>query len=290
MMPNLDFIPDFNPFVAGAIRAGIIAIIALAIMLAIRKLVPKMITARIPRIREESQEQLASRSETLSKVIVQFATVIIWIIAGIMILSVVGVNITPILATVGVASLAIGLAAQNIIRDYLHGFFIIMEDWYRIGEVAVVAGIGGLVENITLRRTLLRDLNGTIHVIPNSKIELASNMTRDWSRVNLNIGVSYNEDLSRVFSVIDEVGEELKNDPKWGPDLLTAPHAERVDNLGDSSIEIKILADTKPIKQWGLMGELRKRLKDRFDQEGIEIPWPHTKVYFGNALAGVGNN
>jgi small conductance mechanosensitive channel len=187
---------------------------------------------------------------------------------------VVGVNITPILATIGVAGLAIGLAAQNIIRDYLHGFFIIMEDWYRVGEVANVAGIGGLVESISLRRTVLRDINGTMHVIPNNKIELASNMTRDWSRVNLNISVSYNENLSKVFSVINEVGNEMKDDPEWGTDLLTAPHAERVDNLGDSGIDIKILADTKPIKQWRLMGELRKRLKDRFDQEDIEIPWP----------------
>jgi small-conductance mechanosensitive channel len=289
-MIDLDFTSNFTPFVAGAIRVGIIAGIALIIMLAIKKLVPKIITTRIPKIREESPDQLASRSKTLSQVIVQFATVIIWIIAGIMILSVVGVNITPILATVGVASLAIGLAAQNIIRDYLHGFFIIMEDWYRIGEVATVAGIGGLVENISLRRTILRDLNGTMHVIPNNKIELASNMTRDWSRVNLNISVSYNEDLSKVFSVINEVGKEMKEDPIFGQDLLTTPHAERVDNLGDSGIEIKVLADTKPIKQWGLMGELRKRLKDRFDQESIEIPWPHTKVYFGNTPTGIGAN
>jgi len=142
-MLNLDFTSNFTPFFAGAIRVGIIAVIALIIMLSIKTFVPKMIMTRIPKIREESSDQLASRSKTLSQVIVRFATILIWIIAGIMILSVVGVNITPILATVGVAGLAIGLAAQNIIRDYLHGFFIIMEDWYRIGEVATVAGIGG---------------------------------------------------------------------------------------------------------------------------------------------------
>ncbi len=289
-MIDLDFTSKFTPFVAGAIRAGIIAVIALIITLAIKKLVPKIIHARIPKIREELPDQLASRSKTLSQVIVQFATAMIWVITGIMILSVVGVNITPIIVAVGVASLAIGLAAQNIIRDYLHGFFIIMEDWYRIGEVTTVAGIGGVVENMSLRRTILRDLNGTMHVIPNGKIELASNMSRDWSRVNLNIGVSYNEDLSKVFSVIDEVGQEMKADPAFADDLLTAPQAVRVDNLGDSAVEIKILADTKPIKQWSLMGELRRRLKDRFDQEGIEIPWPHTKIYFGNTPAGIGKN
>ena len=289
-MIDLNFTSNFTPFIAGAIRAGIIAVIALIIMLSIRKIVPKVISARIPKIREESPDELASRSKTLSAVIVQFTSIMIWVIAGIMILSVVGVNIAPIIAAVGVAGLAIGLAAQNIIRDYLHGFFIIMEDWYRIGEVATVAGIGGLVENISLRRTILRDLNGTLHIIPNSKIELASNMTRDWSRVNLNIGVSYNEDLSKVFRVIDQVGKEMKEDPAFADDLITAPQAVRVDNLGDSAVEIKVLADTKPIKQWSLMGELRRRLKDRFDQEGIEIPWPHTKVYFGNTPAEIGKN
>ena len=289
-MLNLDFTSNFTPFVAGAIRVGIIAGIALIIMLSIKTFVPKIIMARISKIHEESSEKLASRSKTLSLVIVKFATILIWIIAGIMMLSVVGVNITPILATVGVAGLALGLAAQNIIRDYLHGFFIIMEDWYRVGEVATVAGIGGLVEKIDLRRTVLRDLNGTMHVIPNSKVELASNLTRDWSRVNLNVSVSYKEDLNKVFTVINEVGKGMMEDPVWGKDLLTAPNATRVDNLGDSGIEIKILADTKPITQWGLMGELRKRLKNRFDQEGIEIPWPHTKVYFGDAPSGNGKN
>jgi small-conductance mechanosensitive channel len=233
---------------------------------------------------------LAQRSETLSRIVAQVVSVIIWVVAIIMILSALGVDITPLLAGIGVGALAIGFAAQNIIRDYLHGFFIIMEDWYRVGEVATVAGIGGLVENISLRRTILRDLNGTMHFIPNSKIELASNMTRDWSRINLNVSVAYGENLNNVFRVINEVGQELKDDPTWGKDLLTTPEVLRVDNLGDSGIDIKILADTKPIRQWALMGELRKRLKDRFDQEDIEIPWPHTKVYFGNKLRNGDNN
>ncbi|MDH5695209.1 MAG: mechanosensitive ion channel family protein [Dehalococcoidia bacterium] len=288
-MLTFDFLSNLSPLVAGVIKVGVILIVAYVLTLVARRLITRVIKARIPKIREEKAEELALRSETLSRIVVQVISVIIWVVAIMMVLSALGVDITPLLAGIGVGALAIGFAAQNIIRDYLHGFFILMEDWYRVGEVATVAGIGGLVENITLRRTILRDLNGTMHVIPNSKIELASNMTRDWARVNLNVSVAYGENLSNVFRVINEVGQALKDDPLWGKDLLTVPHAERVDNLGYHGVEIKILADTKPIRQWALMGELRKRLKDRFDQDGIEIPWPHTKVYFGNEPRGGGD-
>ena len=286
-MPTFDFNFGLSAIVNGAIQIGIILIVAIVLMLIARWLVPKLIKARIPKIREESPDQLAVRSKTLSRIVVQVVTVMIWILAAVMILSQLGVEIAPLLAGIGVAALALGFAAQNIIRDYLHGFFILMEDWYRVGEVAVIQGTGGLVENITLRRTVLRDLNGSMHIFPNSRVEQASNLTRDWARINLNVSVAYKENLNHVFSVINKVCQEFKDDPDWDKDMLNTPHVERVDNLGDSGIEIKILGDTKPIRQWALMGELRKRLKDRFDEESIEIPWPHTKVYFGNAP---GNN
>ena len=122
-----------------------------------------------------------------------------------------------------------------------------------------------------------------MHVIPNSQIDRASNLTRDWSRINLDVLVGYGAELDHVFAVINRVGEEMKADPALGVNLLSAPHVERVSRLADSGVEIKILAETKPIHQWALTGELRKRLKERFDAEGIEIPWPHTKVYFGNS-------
>ncbi len=263
------------------VRALVILVLAIIIRAILTRLIQRAMSVKICLRRDDSREVLAERTDTLTGVLVQLTSIVIWIVATLMILSETGMDIAPVLATVGLGALAIGLAAQNIVRDYLHGFFILMEDWYRVGEVAVIGSTGGLVEAITLRRTLLRDLNGTLHIIPNSKVEMASNMTRDWSRINLNVGVAYKENLGRVFEVINEVGQQMKDDPVWGSDLLTVPHAERVDNLGDSGIEIKILADTKPIRQWALMGELRRRLKDRFDEEGIEIPWPHTKVYFG---------
>ena len=283
-MPTFDFRFDLSAVATGAAKIAIILAIAVVLLVVARRVVPRVIRLRIPKIREETPDELAVRSGTLARVMVQVFSVILWVIALLMMLSVLGVNITPILAAVGVAALAVGFAAQNIVRDYLHGFFIVMEDWYRVGEVATVAGIGGLVEDVNLRRTVLRDINGTKHYIPNNKVELASNMTRDWSRINLNVSVAYKENLGRVFEVINEVCQELKDDPEWGQDMLTTPSVLRVDNLGDNGVDVKILGDTKPIRQWALMGELRKRLKNRFDQEGIEIPWPHTKVYFGNSL------
>ncbi len=283
-MPDFDFNFELSALATGAVKVVIIIIVTFILLWILKRAIHKIITARIPKIREESPEELASRSETLSGVVSRAISFIAWIIAFMMILSVLGINIAPIIAAIGLAGLAVGFAAQNIIRDYFHGFFIIMEDWYRVGEVATASGITGIVEGMGLRRTVLRDLNGTMHVIPNSKVELASNMTRDWARINLDISVAYKEDLSHVFEVINDECKKFKEDPVWGNDLLTTPEVLRVNSLGDNGIEIKVLGDTKPMKQWALTGELRKRLKDRFDIEGIEIPWPHTKLYFGNTL------
>ena len=283
-MPDLDFNYELADLINDAVRVLVIVVAAFIVLAVLKRSIPGAIKARMPKPRETSPEQVDERSETISTVITKSVSVVVWIIAFMMILGTVGIDVTPMLAALGVAALALGFAAQNIIRDYLHGFFIIMEDWYRIGEVVEVAGIAGLVEDLNLRRTVLRDLNGTQHLIPNSNVILASNMTRDWSRVNLNVAVGYGENLERVFGIINEVCQTVRDDPEWGQHLITTPEAVRVDNLGDHGIDIKIMADTQPAQQWALMGEIRKRLKERFDQDGIEIPWPHTKVYFGNAL------
>jgi small conductance mechanosensitive channel len=283
-MPDFDFNFELSSLATGAVKVLIIILVTWVLLWVIKKAVRRLITSRIPRIREESQDQLASRSETLAGVVSRVISFIAWIIAFMMILSVLGINVAPIIAAVGLAGLAVGFAAQNIIRDYFHGFFIIMEDWFRVGEIATCSGETGLVVDMGLRRTTLRDLNGTMHVIPNGKIEQTSNLARDWSRINLDISVGYNENLDKVIQVIDEVCQKFQEDAEWGTELLTTPKVERVNDLGNSGIDIKILGDTKPGKQFALMGQLRKRIKDRFDEEGIEIPWPHTKIYFGNTL------
>jgi small conductance mechanosensitive channel len=208
--------------------------------------------------------------------------VIVILVFAFMLLSELGINIAPILAGVGIVGIAIGFGAQSLVKDIIAGLFILIENQYRKGDVVKIADVSGLVEDISLRRTVLRDMDGVVHVVPNGEIRVASNLTKEWSRVNMNISVAYNTDLSHAIAVISRVGEELAKDPQWAPFILTPPKALRIDNLGDSGIEIKILGDTKPIKQWDVMGELRLRLKKAFDEEGIEIPWPHTKVYFGD--------
>lgn len=270
---------DLNSIIARALQVVLILVIALIVLFIARRGIRKLVSIRIQRPREEAPEELEKRTDTLSGVLFGLISVVVWVIAIVMSLGEFGVDITPLIAAIGVASLALGFAAQNIIRDYLYGFFIVMEDWYRIGEVVTVAGITGGVVDMNLRRTTLRDLDGTMHVIPNSNIALASNMARGWARINLNVGVAYKENVNRVWALLDEICQALKDDSKWGQYLITTPSVVRVDNLGDHAVEFKIMGDTKPGQQWDLMGELRKRIKTRFDEEKIEVPWPHTMVY-----------
>ena len=277
-----DFV--FNPTIMMGITVKVLVILAIAIALNIiqKKIIPRAIIACTTKVREESRDQLVIRTKTMAYVVIKVVTAIIWIIVFVMVLGVIKLDITPLLATLGVASLGLGFAVKNIILDYLQGFFIVMEDWYRIGDWVTIAGLEGEVEEVSPRRTVLREINGTMHVIPNSQIKLASNQTRDWARINLYITVAYKEDISHVYQVINMVCQELKDDPDFGTNLTTIPSAMRVSDLGAHGVDICIRGFTKPGEQWGLTGELRKRIKNRFDQEGIEIPWPHTKVYFGN--------
>jgi small-conductance mechanosensitive channel len=280
------FAPDFffklTPMLGITAKVAIILVIAIVFNIIQRKIIPKAIIAATPKVLEESPDQLATRTKTMAYVVIKVVSAIIWIIVLVMVLGVIELDISPLLATLGVASLGLGFAVQNLIRDYLQGFFIVMEDWYRLGDWVTIAGMEGEVEEVSPRRTVLRESNGTMHVIPNSQIQFASNQTRDWARINLYITVAYKEDISHVYQVINRVCQELKDDPDFGTNLTTIPSAIRVSDLGTHGVDICIRGFTKPGEQWGLTGELRKRIKNRFDQEGIEIPWPHAKVYFGN--------
>ena len=200
-----------------------------------------------------------------------------------MLLSEINLDIAPVLAGAGIVGVAIGFGAQSLIKDIISGLFIIWDNQYRVGDVVKIADTTGEVEEISLKRTVLRDLSGTVHFIPNGEIKVASNFTRGWARVNLNVSVGYNEDLDRVIAVINRVGNEMAIDPRWSSLILKPAQVLWVDNFGDSGIDIKITGDTKPLQQWAVTGELRLRLKKAFDDAGIEIPWPHTKVYFGNS-------
>ena len=247
----------------------------------IPRLIERLVTVRGKG--RSARQEIAKRSSVLSKVLTTAIGAVIVIATIFMILSEVGIDITPLLAGAGVVGIAIGFGAQTLIKDFLTGLFIVLEDYYSKGDVVRIAGVAGLVEEVNLRRTILRDLDGIVHIIPNGEIKIASNFTRNWSRVNLNIPVAYGEDLDKVIEVINRVGEELAEDETFGPMIIGTPKVLRVDKFGDSAIEIKVLGETQPIKQWDVMGELRKRIKKVFDEEGIEIPWPHVKLYFGES-------
>ena len=260
--------------------------VGLALVLLATAAIPKVIREAVTRSRgDQSDEEVNKRANTLSGVLVASLQAVIIAVVVFMMLSEIGLNISPIIAGVGVIGIAIGFGAQSLVKDLIAGLFIIMENQYRKGDVVKIADTSGLVEDINLRRTLLRDMDGVVHSVPNGEIRVASNYTKEWSRVNMNISVSYDTDLKRAMEVINRVGKELAEDPDWMGAILTPPRALRVDNLGDSGIDIKIMGETKPMRQWDVMGELRLRLKKAFDGEGIDIPYPHTKVYFGNAPA-----
>jgi small-conductance mechanosensitive channel len=236
--------------------------------------------------KRRSEAYIIQRSTSLGKVVTQALGLFIVIIALFMILSEVGLNITPLLASAGVAGIAIGFAAQNSIRDLIGGFLILLEDHYNIGDVVTVADITGEVTELGLRRTVLRDLKGILHVVPNGEIKVDSNYTRSISRAFFEVGVAYKEDLDRVMAVVRRVWEEMAEHPDWRDQFISkTPWLLRVEEFGDSGIIIRAVGDTKPMMQWGIMGELRRRVKRAFDEENIEIPWPHIKLYMGDKPA-----
>jgi len=245
---------------------------------AIPPLVNRVVTA--PR-QGESREGLKRRAKTIQGVFIGLARIIIFLVVALMIISQYQ-PITPILAGLGAILLGVGFGAQYLVRDIIAGFFILIENQYRVGDVARVADISGLVEEINLRKTVLRDLDGVVHHVPNGEIRVASNFSRHFSRINLNISVAYGTDLDYAIGVINQVCKEMFEEERWKKVKISVPQVLRVDKLGDSGIDIKILGDIKPLEQWSAMGELRLRLKREFDRVGIEIPWPHAKVYFGN--------
>lgn len=224
-------------------------------------------------------ESERKREETIVAILGGTVMVVLWTVASIMVLSELNVDVAPMIATAGIAGIALGFGGQYLIKDVIAGFFIIIENQFRVGDVVSIDGTSGLVEEITLRMTTLRDLNGVVHHIPNGGAKVISNMTKELSRVNLNIAISYDTDLDKVIKVIDKVGKDMTADEQWTADIIETPHFLRVDDFADSAIIVKILGETQPGRQWDVAGELRKRLKIAFDKNGIEIPLPQRVIY-----------
>lgn len=221
------------------------------------------------------------RIETIIRLLRQGTMIALWLTVGLVILKEVGVQIGPLLASAGVLGLAVGFGAQNLVRDVISGFFFILENQVRVGDVAIINGTGGLVERINFRTIILRDLSGTVHVFPNGTVNTMSNLTNEWSAYVFDIGVAYKENTDEVIRVMKEVGAEMRQDAELGPLMLEDPEIFGVDKFDNSAVVIKGRLKTRPIRQWMVGREFLRRVKHAFDANGIEIPFPHRTLYFG---------
>jgi moderate conductance mechanosensitive channel len=268
----------FNPELA--LTVAVIALLALVAVWASRWAIGAAVR-HVLELRAPQEEGLMTgidferRVQTLQKLGMRVAGGLILTIAALMVISLFGVDIGPAIAGLGVAGIAVGLGAQALVRDWLSGIFIVLENQYSVGDVVQIGGVDGVVEDFSLRRTVLRNLDGTVHSVPNGHITVASNMTRGWARVNLDISVAYDTDIDQATRVIDRVGQALADDPEWQDRLIEVPSVQRVNALGDSAVALKILGQVRPAQQWAVAGELRKRILAAFAAEGIEIPYPH---------------
>jgi small-conductance mechanosensitive channel len=233
-------------------------------------------------IRENPGSEQAKRIETGMRVIQSIVVAVVTVLVLLEIFSEIGINLAPLLAAAGIGGLAIGFGAQTLIKDLISGFFLLIENQIRIGDVVNIGGNGGLVESMGFRTLTLRDLNGSVHIIPNGSVDRVVNMTRDYSRYVFDVGVSYREDPDEVMAILQQLGEGLLNDPKYAPDILEPLEMLGVDRFEDSGVIIRCRITTKPIKQWAVGREFNRRLKKAFDQHGIEIPFPHRTLYIGD--------
>lgn len=230
---------------------------------------------RAGRARREDPAMVERRVKTLLATLGWMFTIFLAMVGSALVLDQFDVQISAVIAGVGVAGIAIGLGTQTLVKDVINGLFILVEGQYAVGDVVQVAGVSGEVIEITPRRTVLRDMNGHVHVIPNSAITVATNMTQGFSRINLDVTIAYEEDVDRVIAIVDDICEGLAADR--AEDILSTPKVVRVNNLGNDGIDLKIVGDVRVFKQWELTGELRRRLKKRFDEEDVEIPY-HREV------------
>jgi small-conductance mechanosensitive channel len=212
----------------------------------------------------------AQQIQTLASVINSIGTFVILFVATLQILPYLGLNLGPLLASAGIAGLAIGFGAQTLVHDFINGFFVLLEDQYNIGDTIRVAGVKGAVEDMTLRRTVLRDDDGTVHVIPNSQIQIVSNMTRDWAQIAMKIVVAYSEPSDKIVSLLQQVGNEVRHDPSFQQDIVSDVQVPGIDRVGNGEAEYLLLVKTKPNKQYGVSRELRRRIKECFDKNNVQ--------------------
>jgi small-conductance mechanosensitive channel len=257
----------------GALIVGTTALGLVVVHLITRRILAWVHALR--RVREARRQQLVTLVQST-----QWILMVILAVSGLlMLLSEFGVDITPLLASVGVAGLAVSLGAQSLIKDLLGGILIIIENQYAVGDSIIVGAVSGEVERITLRTTQVRALNGDLHIVPNGEVRVLANRTRDWARVVVDVGVAYEEDLDRALSILEEAAAAFGQDQAFEPDLLEAPQVLGVHSLGDSAVMVRIIVKTQPGKQWATGRALRKSLLAICEKEGVSLPYPRQEVW-----------
>lgn len=268
-----DWIMKLLPWIlTHGFRIILIIIIAYVINYLAKRVIEKLVRVSVTADRHQSEHAEQKREETLIQIFSWSMRVMLVLIVIMLTLNEMGLSIGPMIAGAGILGLAIGFGGQYLIRDFFTGFFMIIENQYRIGDVVNLDQTSGLVENISLRMTTLRDLDGTVHYVPHGDIKRVANLSMDFARINLNVRVTYATQLEKAIEVINRTGDELAADPQWKDFILKAPQFLRVDDFLDSGIVLKILGETVPLKQWDITGELRKRIKVAFEKDGIEMP------------------
>jgi small conductance mechanosensitive channel len=269
--------------VTSGLRVILIAIATFVLLALLRRAVGKLrgfLEGTLP-----SSAQI-KRAHTLTHIVRDIARIVIFFSGVMMILSEVGIDLKPLLAAAGIGGLAIGFGAQSLVKDVISGFFILLENSIQVGDVVEVAGVGGLVEEIELRTIKLRDLSGNVHVVPNGVIDKVKNLTKDYSFYLFEIRVAYREDVDEVMALLKQIAAELQGDPTFSGDILEPLEMLGVDQFADSAVIIKCRIKTEPAKQWRIGREMNRRIKKTFDAKGIEIPFPHQTIYWGESKKG----
>ena len=265
----------FPDHFAAPARITLIVILATIALRAIHRVMPHL--RETIAARQESVED-SQRIRTLSRVLRYVLTVVIAVVTGLLILGELGVSVAPILGAAGVVGIAIGFGAQTLVKDYFTGFFLLLENQVRHGDVVEAGGKAGVVEELTLRYLRLRDYSGNVHFVPNSNISTVTNMSMGFAYAVIDAGIAYGENVERVIAVMRDVGRAMRVDPLSTPRILDDPEIAGVDQLADSAVVIRCRFRVAPLEQWNVRREYLQRLKEAFDREGIEIPYPHRKI------------
>ena len=268
-----DWIDNLIPWLlTHGIRIGLLLLLAYGFNFLARRVIIKIIRVSVTADYHQSVVAERKRENTLIQIFTWSARVLIVIILFMLVLNEFGLPVGPMIAGAGILGLAVGFGGQYLIRDFITGFFMILENQYRIGDAVSLDDTHGIVENISLRMTTLRDLDGTLHHVPHGDVKRVANLSMDFARINLNVRVTYQTRLEDAIAVINKTGQELASDPLWKEFITKPPAFLRVDDFLESGIVLKILGETVPLKQWEVTGELRKRIKVAFENEGIEMP------------------